>query len=1058
MTLLAAGDFFKFNLQWDFNFWTFILTLIYLAFLGGGYYLISNQVKLVKKEIWTNLDRFKCFVYAVFFAGGCEIIIAMMITFATRENYAFTAPFIVIPYFYNLILMTFYPLADFLYMAKSKQELARSPPHAILEKYIINKFAPPFSFIAAIVLYFIIFILPPLLIIMVGGHEFIIVWTSWQMIFPMGIITYYGSKGFITGLVNDYNRLPRLNRSMFLAFENGSRAKHEFERDPVCRIMLPLRFYLYFWTMYSFYTTIIRINPSRADAGFNTLSYGFTVYLVLFFGVTGYFSRFWGRRTKFKTMDIMYAAFLIAAVGINVMVNFVIANPSLLQVPLSEWQMAVSISEDTGFKFALAATIEEVILTILITHYVGFTVKKGFVNDTIHSFITQSEEFFDPIFSFNMIKNRDPKKRDHAQEALERIYDRVPGKKGYFLNSPEFKDPLFDAVCEYDPYAQEIGKDILGNLVEDYPNKVKGLIEEAIFAPNYDKAINTLDVVLERGSKLIPILNISLFFELLDHPDYNIRGACAKILNKYYANLNDEQKRTDPTDAQINFLIDHLEDPDYNVQAKILKTLVKFTGRVPNYIFSERLDHPIDKIRSIAANSVGAVDLSSLGTTAIPKLIEMLNSPNPEIQGAVMKTLANIGDFKENKIPIEPFKEGIIDQNPDVREGALKGYLIYTIENPEELDLDYFIKKLKTETDEEIISNLLKLIGESWSSDEMKVFQILLPYIKSESIAHQNIVKDYIITIADVYPDEIINTLVKTEDTEGILKKGKVAQALIDVGKHSPGICVPILMKSLDSTNETAKINSSSALSELAPENADMFDLKPILELWLAEKSSKVKKNLAKVFASVSKKKIHELKRYMPLLLKGLSDNDTSVRLTIAKMLLDIGKNVKGVVPLSATKQMLNDADEFIRENGMKLLGIVGSEFPEEAFHLVLNALNDKSDIVKTAAADALTEMGQNIESDEINNEIKELINSSSKWARLAALDVIIMISKKNPGFISMEEIQKYFKDQDITFRSKSTNLVESLSKERFNALSSRSRTQPCKVSASTLAPFRSTT
>src|SRR6056297_862448 len=150
---MDISGFFNFNLQWHFNFWTFLLYLIYATFLVGGYYLISNQVKLVKKETWTNLDRFKCFVYAIFFAGGREIIIAMMITFATSDQYAYTAPFIVIPLFYNILIITFYPLADFLYMAHSKKELARSPPHRILERYIINKFPRPFSYLVAIILY-----------------------------------------------------------------------------------------------------------------------------------------------------------------------------------------------------------------------------------------------------------------------------------------------------------------------------------------------------------------------------------------------------------------------------------------------------------------------------------------------------------------------------------------------------------------------------------------------------------------------------------------------------------------------------------------------------------------------------------------------------------------------------------------------------------------------------------------------------------------------------------------------------------------------------------------
>ena len=220
--LLDVSSILTFNLTFGINFWTILLTIIYIALLWAGYRLIGDQVKLVKQEVWNNVDRLKCALYSIFFANGNIIIVAMMITFAAGTNYANTGLFIIPALAINLLFITIYPLADFLYMATSQEKLAPTPIQAVFEK-IINLFHTPISYIVAVMLYLGVFIIPPLLIIHYTNIEFIFVWQSWQLVFPMVIVTYYGSKGYITGLTQNYSHIPRLGRSTFLIYDFSHR-------------------------------------------------------------------------------------------------------------------------------------------------------------------------------------------------------------------------------------------------------------------------------------------------------------------------------------------------------------------------------------------------------------------------------------------------------------------------------------------------------------------------------------------------------------------------------------------------------------------------------------------------------------------------------------------------------------------------------------------------------------------------------------------------------------------------------------------------------------------
>ena len=72
--------------------------------------------------------------------------------------------------------------------------------------------------------------------------------------------------------------------------------------------------YFHFYTLYN----IITIYMAVALPNYNppsTMS-GIMVYITLTMGITGYFTRYWAWKVKINMIDLMFASFLISAIGV----------------------------------------------------------------------------------------------------------------------------------------------------------------------------------------------------------------------------------------------------------------------------------------------------------------------------------------------------------------------------------------------------------------------------------------------------------------------------------------------------------------------------------------------------------------------------------------------------------------------------------------------------------------------------------------------------------------------------------------------------------------------
>jgi len=138
-----------------------------------------------------------------------------------------------------------------------------------------------------------------------------------MLVYPLLILVLYGTKGYIAGISNEYYHIPEIKRSLFLNFENSKRGMKQFVSFPRPYIILGFMIFVFVWAWISLIQTISFFFTGKL--AISTMS-SYFVYITLFFGIIGYFTRFWGRKIKYRGIDIYFAAYLMAAIGLNVFV------------------------------------------------------------------------------------------------------------------------------------------------------------------------------------------------------------------------------------------------------------------------------------------------------------------------------------------------------------------------------------------------------------------------------------------------------------------------------------------------------------------------------------------------------------------------------------------------------------------------------------------------------------------------------------------------------------------------------------------------------------------
>ena len=999
-----------------------ILLLVFLIFFIIGFYIIYKQVALVKKGEFRNKDRIQCLFYGIIFSLSILVVFTVAVIYAVRTDEFWdpqTTPpevhplALLIPFICCLVYITFYPMIDFLFIALSKEsDEGLTPFHKFISDKIINisrnKLVKIFS---ALVFYLLVFIFPPIILSLLG-LPFIMIWITWMLVYPLMILTFYGSKGYIAGISNVYYHIPDIRRSIFINFEDRKRGMKQFLSDPGPYILLGLMLFVFVWAWISLFQTVIFFFIQKL--AISTMTSVF-VFVTLLFGILGYFTRFWGRKIKYRGIDIYFAAYLMASIGVNVLVNFLIVNPDKLQYTFNLWAFTTQIYPNF-YMFAWAAVIEEIVLVIFTSYFI-LSRNNEFITNIRYSKITECGQTFDPIPLFNFIKNNDPKIKKHAEETLILMFERIPLKNEINLNEWKFKNSLLDGLSDYDPNSRKICNKILIQLEKDAPEIILPWILEAARSPNYDKCIPITKSLLKADIEFIEKLPEDLILNFIEDSEWRLRKLGLKILNR----LIDKNQ-----DLILNLNIKKLiNDPDSTIQVEILNLLADSSFILPLDTMLDKIFHYNNNISAAAIKNIKKLDVKQINKKIISKIIPLTKDPSSSVRASIFEVFARIGNFKKFNVPISPFLEGLTDSNEETRLAAINVLENYFKEQPNLLEIDDIISKIDP-NDYEILNSVASLLGRLWKFDPDKILTSLLVFIKFENEQLRENISDILVENYKNNPELIVQNLIKIPDISRFITKGIISKTLINISKIDPKNAIQTLIEYFTDENEDIRLNAVNSIDGLIEEFIDLVDVKSVLLTLDRDKNKQVKKITSSIISKVAQKDSSLIKPHISEFLHILINQELSVRIVLSKSLLEIAKESPDIIPIQEILSFLDDKDSFIRETSVKILGFIGYKLSSSVVDVLINkSLIDDEWIVREAAITSLGNIINHVEDKQkIIEKLVPLLNDKQNWVRRSAMNILSNIKEVDSTNIPFDYLHDNLKSNDPKVREASTRLI----------------------------------
>ncbi|MBD3352544.1 MAG: hypothetical protein GF364_13735 [Candidatus Lokiarchaeota archaeon] len=1040
----TIGELFGIPVGWDV--YTVGMIIIFGAFTVLGYQLISKQIKLVKAEIFSWSDYIKCIIYSIIFASGFTIIMLIMLIFAWETK---SIPFL-IPITgdisalllwlvgFVIAILYIYPIFDLLYLAHSKENKGLT----IFQEFVADKFIHrvdrPLSYLVALGVYALLYVLPTMIGLIIGFPAIVVTITV-AIYIPVIIINYFGVLGYIAGVVQSYYDIPVIPRSSFLFYGRHGRLDKELTQDNysgiLTRAFWGLQIFLYFYLIYSFLVTMSKLFAPEVQAVQTVFQW--QVFISLFFGIWGYFSRFWYRKMKFRWMDILFSAWLVAVTGLNVMVNYILTNSGIFFEYFNKWSVTSTLFQTNWFKngnFLLLgpiAVVEELTIVGLITYYV-LSKRSDFFKNTKLSLVDSSAQTFKPVPLFNLIRVSEDEIRNHAKEELQKMYERIPYKKDVNLLDDKYMNPLFDAICDWNKNSHQMGISILKTFILNYPEKISPKINETLLSDNYDKKLPVAQLVLENPEKITKHISVGAVNALIEDSDYHCREIGTKLIANYVSDdelINKEQ------------VVGLLDDPDYVVQAEALKIISKYKIEVDPSILFRKMTHKNEKIKSgavLAVSTLGDFDSRRDGRKMVKSLVNMLTSAEGEIEASILTSLGRIGNFKRNKIPFEPILEGIYDQSPKVRTAARRTMQEYVAEYKKsrktEKIFDRLVKELP-KVDNNVKLTIFRLMENIWYINPEAIVPELLKSIKSKDNELKNTVSQAIVNIGADKPQLVLKNLLETEEEKTYLKEGIISETTAKIFSKNKKL-LNLVYLYLKKDNINIRKNMASALNSLAEKYPEDIDIKKIITILIDEKNPDVKKEILKFLSNFTKIDPERIGNEIDQLIQILQDDDRGVRLAALKMLVPLSKYASKSIPLEYVTVLLNDQDPFIRESAIKIIGNLKSLKEKQiktAYYMLKELLNDGEWAVKNAAMSAIKDLGLKSGDKEILNKIIELTNDEEKYTRMKALEIVAELVKTSPELVSVKkQINPLINDKDPEIRKLVAKIAGSYGEDHF--------------------------
>jgi hypothetical protein len=802
-----------------------------------------------------------------------------------------------------------YPFWEMFYLARPSSDSVTGY-HRFLEARFINKVRGKGAYVISLLLIIATYGLPITLIAFTGltlaQATFL-----WIILVPLVFLNYFAASGTVSNIIKVLYTTQASNRAF-----PGIKKFQNLISSMMSLIKLVIALLPLILAAYGLYSSI----SAALEGGGSVLKVGTSAYLSLFttvvFGIMGFFSRFWNKKSKTKSIDFIFSGYIMIAIMMNILINFMTINasqvtgmfdPTFPVIGGAIGEIAVKLSEPM---FTLPLITLQNIITIVYTLIMIFQKNSDFQANIRLGAV---------IGSYQMASEKNLIKLKTQEEKLER----KQAKKGSTIEgkpSPKLKFKGPDFVTILKSIVLEPGFNAYGVDVND---------------PVRKKARQYLSLIAQQSTKQGEIAKIVEY--LRQHTVSKVRSAKHSFMSpEAFACLGEIGKKY--PDTVLTPLLDNLAGNDLLKKRYILNALGLMgsqTGKVKQILEKEDVRNA-------------------------------LNDESYEVKNAAVLSIVDIGLELNDVVPVlgelyKMIEDSIVAAKPRSEhfiETLLQSVLKLSIKQPTAVNIDKVLSVLDykpafadTDALDYILQNTLRIIAYLAHYSPAKVpIQRIAGYANDKRNFIRYIACDVLGNILLVKPaPEIIQLLVKMslEDPDGDVR-AMCNESLAEYCTHTAGESETVLVdgkqvnlldhylaKVNDADRFTAE-NASESLKSLAREfSANIYKQ---IEPRIAGDNEELVRDCVNVISTLNDEGMKSVD--LKLLYKRLEDTSDATKAEIIRTLGYLGMTRSDIDLQVVAKFLAYEKEPEVRLNAIFAIGKIGTLQPANATGLLLDRLD----------------------------------------------------------------------------------------------------------------------
>lgn len=257
-------------------------------------------------------------------------------------------------------ILLVYPVWEMLYLAGPRSD-AVTDYHKFLEQKVVDKIRGKGSIAAALGLYALTYIVPVIILDAILEYSFFQLLFVWMLCVPLFFLNYFAASGQVANILK-VTYMTDLSRK-FKALQSPA----TLVVNVIKLVVVIVPFGLSVYNLASPVVTVVQGSGFEQKVG--TSAY-ISLFTTVVFGIQGFFTRFWNKKSKTRAIDFLFSGYIMVAIGANLLINFVSIDSSIVQNTLGITVFGIQplaelIPVFSNYAFLLPAIIMQSAVTVV---------------------------------------------------------------------------------------------------------------------------------------------------------------------------------------------------------------------------------------------------------------------------------------------------------------------------------------------------------------------------------------------------------------------------------------------------------------------------------------------------------------------------------------------------------------------------------------------------------------------------------------------------------------------------------------------------------------------